>query len=63
MKAYHEYLELYVYFARGVRRLTSAEFAVLDGEFKALAARHPVLDKHELGRLDELKELLHRDRP
>ncbi len=64
MKRYHEYLELYAYFARsGEARLTAAEFDAADREFSALAARHPKLDAAERARLGELKALLYRDKP
>src|SRR5690349_16154434 len=64
MKAYHEYLELYLYFARsGEQRLSADDFAILDEEFKRLAAKHPTLDEEERRRLAALKAVLFRDKP
>ena len=63
VKRYHEYLELHGYFARGEPRLSSAEFAAADEEFRQLAARHPRLAAEERQRLAELKALLYRDKP
>ena len=63
MKAYHEYLELHTYFARGERKLSSEEFSRVAAEFDALAAKHPKLDAGDRERLAELKQLLYRDRP
>lgn len=64
MKAYHEYLELYSYFARsGEARLGSAEFEVARREWKELAAKHPALDGDERARLAELKAALYEDKP
>jgi hypothetical protein len=63
-RAYHEYLELYAYFARGgMPRLSSAEFEAAAAEWKALAAKHPRLEKEERERLGLLKALLFRDKP
>jgi hypothetical protein len=64
MRAYHEYLELFSYFALpGEKRLTSVEFQSADEEWKELAARHKSLDEKEKGRFAELKALLHREKP
>ncbi len=63
MKAYHEYLELHSYFARGEEKLSSEAFAAADREFKELAALHPKLDGEQQIRLVELKALLYRERP
>jgi hypothetical protein len=63
-KGYHEYLELFAYFARsGERRLAKDEFEAADKEFKALAADLKGLDSAGRERLSELKALLFRDRP
>lgn len=64
MKAYHEYLELFSYFALpGDTRLSRADFDSLDAEFRGLASRHPKLEPAERARLSQLKAVLFRDKP
>ncbi|HEX2569920.1 MAG TPA: hypothetical protein VH877_10225 [Polyangia bacterium] len=64
MKAYHEYLELHSYFARGGEpRLGRADFEVADREFRELASRFGQLAAEERARLGHLKALLFRDKP
>lgn len=64
MKAYHEYLELHSYFARGDEpRLGRADFEVADREFRELASRFGQLAQEERVRLGYLKALLFRDKP
>jgi hypothetical protein len=64
VKGYHEYLELYAYFAvPGTPKLSRAEYDTLNAEFLELAARHPKLDGNERVRLGELKAVLYRDKP
>ena len=64
MKGYHEYLELYGYFALpGTPKLSRADYDSLDQEYKALACRHANLDSDERARLGELKAVLYRDKP
>jgi hypothetical protein len=64
VKGYHEYLELYAYFARpGEAKLSRVEYDALDAEFRGIAARHPKLSGDERARLDQLKAVLFRDKP
>ncbi len=64
MRAYHEYLELFSYFAQpGEKRLSAVEFQSADEEWKELAARHKSLAGEERARFVELKALLHREKP
>jgi hypothetical protein len=64
VKGYHEYLELYAYFAvPGTPKLSRAEYDSLDVEFKDLAARIAKLSTEERARLGELKAVLYRDKP
>jgi hypothetical protein len=64
VKGYHEYLELFAYFAMpGQPRLSRAEYDALDAEFRTLAQKHPALDGDERARLGELKHALFRDKP
>ena len=63
MKAYHEYLELHSYFARGEPRLARADFDSADRAWRDLAARHATLDATERARLAVLKAMLYRDKP
>jgi hypothetical protein len=64
VKGYHEYLELYGYFARtGEPKLTREEYDALHAEYQALVQKHPTLDGDERGRLAQLKAVLYRDKP
>ncbi len=64
MKGYHEYLELFAYFAQpGDAKLSRAEYDSLHAEYLALAAKHPSLDRDERTRLHAVKLLLYRDKP
>ena len=64
MKGYHEYLELYTYFAvPGTPKLSRADYDALDLEFKDLASRVTKLSTDERARLAELKAVLYRDKP
>jgi hypothetical protein len=64
VKGYHEYLELYAYFAvPGTPKLSRADYDTLDAEYKALASRHDKLDGDERARLGEIKAVLYRDKP
>jgi hypothetical protein len=64
MKGYHEYLELYGYFARaGEPKLSEDEYVRADAVWKALAAKYPDLDATERQDLADYKALLHRDKP
>jgi hypothetical protein len=64
VKGYHEYLELYGYFARsGEPKLSRADYDLLHAEYTALVQQHPALTADELSRLKELKQALFRDKP
>jgi hypothetical protein len=64
VKGYHEYLELYAYFALpGMPKLSRAEYDSLHAEYLALAGKHPKLSPEERARLGDLKALLYRDKP
>ena len=64
VKGYHEYLELYAYFAApGTPKLSRADYDNLDQEYKELASRHAQLTSDERARLGELKAVLYRDKP
>jgi hypothetical protein len=64
MKGYHEYLELYGYFARaGEAKLSRADYDRADAEFVELARRLSSLTSDERTRLNELKAILFRDKP
>jgi len=64
VKGYHEYLELYAYFAvPGTPKLSRADYDTLHAEYVQLASKHPNLDRDERARLGELKAVLYRDKP
>ena len=64
MKGYLEYLELCAYFSRtGERKLSREDFSLADAEWRELGGRLEQLTKLERARLEELKAILHRDRP